>query len=138
MLIYRGEDTRQQLHRLWDYPGDPHDGVIIEFVDPMTGSPVMSTLSYRAQLLRPGERLQAHRHTSSAIYCVMEGTGTTFVNDVALHWEPNDAFCIPGWAWHYHENNTSEDAVLYSVTDAPTLEKLGLYREEAGGMDGFA
>ena len=130
MLIYRGSDTRAQLNRLSDYPGDPCDGIIIEFVDPLTGGSVMSTLSYRAQLLRPGERTQTHRHTSSTMYCVMEGSGVTYVNGTALHWERNDAFCVPGWAWHAHENQMPEDAVLYSVTDAPTLKKLGLYREE--------
>lgn len=135
MLIYRGADIRAQLESVWDYPGDPCDGIIIELVDPATGGPVMSTLSYRAQLLRPGERTQPHRHTSSTIYCAIEGAGVTDVNGVALNWERNDAFCVPGWAWHYHENETSEDAVVYSVTDAPTLKKLGLYREETGGHD---
>lgn len=132
MLIYRGADIRARLARLRDYPADPHDGVIIELVGPVTGGPVMSTLSYRAQLLRPGERTRTHRHTASTIYCVIEGGGVTRVNDTNLHWERNDAFCVPGWAWHSFENTTPDDSVLYSVTDAPTLVKLGLYREEAG------
>jgi gentisate 1,2-dioxygenase len=40
-------------------------------------------------------------------------------------------FVVPGWAWHEHENlSASEDAILYQVSDQPTLEKLGLYRDE--------
>lgn len=135
MLIYKGDDTLTLLKSAREYPGDPHDGIIIEFVNPATGGPVLSTLSYRAQLLRPGECTHPHRHTASTIYCVIDGNGTTHVNGTELHWERNDAFCVPGWAWHSFENKTSEDAILYSVTDAPTLEKLGLYREEDGPHD---
>ena len=136
MLIYRGAETRAQLDRLRDYDGSPFDGVIIEMVDPATGGPVMPTMSYRAQLLRPSETTQEHRHTASAIYCVIEGSGTTVVNGTRLEWERNDAFAIPGWAWHHHENTTSDDAVLYSVTDAPVLDKLCLYREQTRTDDG--
>lgn len=33
--------------------------------------------------------------------------------------------------WHAHMNRSSEvDAVLFSATDAPMLEVLGMYREE--------
>lgn len=135
MLIYRGARTREQLDNLRDYDGSPYDGVILEHVDPVTGGPVMPTMSYRAQLLRPGEQTLAHRHTASAIYCVIEGSGTTVVNGQPLDWERNDAFAVPGWAWHHHANQSSDDAVLYSVTDMPVLERLGLYREQGRTED---
>jgi len=97
----------------------------------------MPTLSYTAQLLRPGEHTRAHRHTANAIYCVMEGGGYTRVGDKKLDWSRNDAFCAPAWSWHEHVNGSAtEDAVIYSVTDTPTLKKLGLYREECRMADG--
>ena len=138
MFVYRGAETRARLDVLSGYPGDPHDGVIMEFVDPVTGGPVMQTLSYRAQLLRAGESTQTHRHASSTMYCVMEGSGTTRVDGKRLNWEKNDTFCVPGWSWHSHENETGADSVLYSVTDEPTLKKLGLYREESGKVSATA
>ncbi len=53
------------------------------------------------------------------------------VDGTALEWSRNDAFCVPAWSWHSHANGSAgDDAVLYSVTDTPTLEKLALYREE--------
>ncbi len=131
MLVYRGERMREQLDRLRDYDGSPYDGIILEFCDPVTGQSVMPTLSYTAQLLRPGETTLAHRHTANAIYCVIEGSGRTVVDDTTLEWNRNDAFCVPAWSWHSHVNgSTEDDAVLYSVTDTPTLKKLALYREE--------
>ena len=115
MFVYRGVLMREQLDRLRDYDGSPHDGIILEFCDPATGQSVMPTLSYTAQLLRPSETTLAHRHTANAIYCVIDGT--------PLEWSRNDAFCVPAWGWHSHVNGSAEDdAVLYSVTDTPTLE----------------
>ncbi len=131
MLVYRGERMREQLDRLRDYDGSPYDGIIMEFCDPVTGQSVMPTLSYTAQLLRLGETTLAHRHTANAIYCVIEGSGRTVVDGTLLEWSRNDAFCVPAWSWHSHVNGSAEDdAVLYSVTDTPTLKKLALYREE--------
>ena len=137
MFVYRGERMLEQLDRLRDYDGSPYDGIILEFCDPATGQSVMPTLSYTAQLLRPGETTLAHRHTANAIYCVIEGSGQTVVNGTTLEWNRNDAFCVPAWSWHSHFNGSEgDDAVLYSVTDTPTLKKLALYREEGKTEDG--
>jgi gentisate 1,2-dioxygenase len=48
-----------------------------------------------------------------------------------LNWDPGDIFVVPSWQWHSHENTTDEDAILFSITDRPAAEALGLYREEA-------
>jgi gentisate 1,2-dioxygenase len=46
-------------------------------------------------------------------------------------------FVVPTWAWHEHINTKSnQPAVLFAVTDAPTIEKLSLYREEGKTPDG--
>jgi gentisate 1,2-dioxygenase len=83
------------------------------------------------QLLRPGERTLAHRHTAGTVYCVLEGEGVTQVEDTRLPWTRNDLFVVPGWMWHEHVNlSEKEDTVLFSVSDSATLRKLGLYREQ--------
>jgi gentisate 1,2-dioxygenase len=39
---------------------------------------------------------------------------------------------VPSWNWHSFENkSTKEPAIIFSVTDRPVLESLGLFREEA-------
>ena len=38
--------------------------------------------------------------------------------------------------WHRHINASSADAVLYSVSDAPVHEKLGVYIEQEKSADG--
>jgi gentisate 1,2-dioxygenase len=136
MFVYRWEATRRALERARGYAGSPCDGVIFEYVDPTTGGPVMPTMSFRCQMLRPREHTTAHRKTASTVYCVLEGEGWTEVEGTRFEWSCNDVFTVPGWLWHEHANAGTGDAFLYTVTDEPTMKKLGLFREEARDRDG--
>ena len=136
MFVYRWQATKHALEQLRDYPGSPYDGIILEYVDPATGGPVMPTMSFRSQLLRPRAQTQAHRKTASTIYCVLDGEGYTEVDGKRLDWARNDVFTVPGWTWHAHGNAGKEDAFLYSVTDEPAMRKLGLFHEEGKLADG--
>ena len=91
----------------------------------------MPTIACFVQLLRPGERTKAHRHTTSSVYHVVEGKGHTVVDDIKLNWENKDTFCVPGWSFHEHVNESpTEPAFLFSYTDTPVLKALGFFREE--------
>ena len=136
MFVYRYDDTRSTLEGLRDYDASPYDGVIMEYVNPVNGEPAMPTMSFHMQLLRKGERSKSHRHTSSTVYCVVEGAGETEVGNTTLAWRRNDVFVVPGWEWHAHTAAANEDTVLFSVSDEATLRKLGLYREQARSEDG--
>ncbi len=136
MFVYRYAETRNTLEGLRDYDASPYDGVIMEYVNPVNGAPAMPTMSFHMQLLRKGEASAAHRHTSSTVYCVVEGAGQTTVGDQILSWRRNDVFVVPGWTWHAHLADAAEDAVLFSVSDEATMRKLGLYREQGRHGDG--
>jgi len=130
-LIYRWKETQKLLNRLRSYQGSVYDGIIVEYVHSETGGPVLPTMSFHMQLLRPGERLLSHRHTSSTVYCVVEGEGYTEVDGKRLEWDKYDFFAIPSWFWHEHVNlRADQEAILFSVSDLPTIRKLGLYREQ--------
>lgn len=130
-MRYRWKDIEAQLEALAGGPGSPYDGLSLEYVNPTTGGPTLSTLSCWIQMLRPGERTKRHRHTSSAMYFVVRGEGATMVGEKALEWERHDSFVIPNWAWHEHLNRSkSEEAILFSVNDIPVMNAFGLYREE--------
>jgi len=130
-LRYPWKETEPKLKALADGPGSPYDGVSLEYVNPIGGGPTLATLGCWIQMLRPGERTQRHRHTSSAMYFVVRGEGTTMVGEKALEWKQHDSFVIPNWAWHEHINRSkSEEAILFSVNDIPVLNAFGLYREE--------
>lgn len=130
-LRYRWKDVEPQLRALADQPGSPYDGLALEYVNPITGGPTLPTLSCWIQLLRPAEHTKKHRHTSSAVYFVAAGEGTTIVDGKALEWTKNDCFALPNWAWHEHVNRSeTEDALLFSVNDSPIVSAFGHYREE--------
>jgi gentisate 1,2-dioxygenase len=108
--------------------GDPYEGVTLAFVNPVNGDPVFPTLSYGAQLLRSGEETRLKRETASSMYVVIEGSGETEIAGCRFAWERNDIFVVPNFLWRRHINTGSADAVLYSVSDAPLMEKIGQYR----------
>jgi gentisate 1,2-dioxygenase len=83
------------------------------------------------QSLPAGFATQPRRRTSSAVYFVMSGEGSTHVDGQELNWSRNDCFAVPNWARHHHVNGSgSQEAVLFSVHDAPVMRALGLFREE--------
>jgi gentisate 1,2-dioxygenase len=125
-----GTDIRARLDLLKRYDGNPYHGVNVEFVDPITGQPPYPTLTYRAQLLRPGESTLPFRHTASDTYCVMDGTGYTEIDGKRFDWGRNDFFVVPSYSWRKHVNTGKGDAVLYLVGDEPTYRKLGHYHAQ--------
>ncbi len=127
---YPWEETHAALQALKENMGDPFDGVLLEYTNPQTGGPTLPTFSCRVQLLRPGEKTRSHRHTSTTVYYAFRGHGTTGVSAEKFHWQQSDIFVVPSWQWHFHENPATEDGILFSITDQPASEALGLYREE--------
>jgi gentisate 1,2-dioxygenase len=136
MIHYRGAEVRSALAGLAKEEGDPYEGIILAFVNPVNGDPVFPTLSYAAQLLRGGEETRLKRETASTMYVVIEGQGATEIAGHRFDWERNDIFVVPNFLWRRHINTGSEDAVLYAVSDAPLMEKVGQYRAQGRGKDG--
>jgi gentisate 1,2-dioxygenase len=63
---------------------------------------------------------------------VVKGHGATAINGTVLEWHERDCFFVPPLQWHAHENRSvRERAILFTVSDRPALEALGLYREES-------
>jgi gentisate 1,2-dioxygenase len=132
LLLYSWEKTWSSLAALGDAAGDEHDGIALEYTHPQTGRALLPTMACWIQMLRPGERLTAHRHTGSAVYFVVQGEGETIIDGCRFDWGRGDIITLPSWALHEHANRSRQDvAVLFSIQDRPVLEALGLYREEA-------
>ena len=130
LFHYRGADVREALAGLRPEDGDPYEAVTLRFVNPVTGASVFPTLDYRAQLLRPGEATRFKRETASTLYVVMEGRGNSEIAGRVYDWQTNDIFVVPGFAWRRHSNTGETDAILYAVSDAPLIEKIGQYRAQ--------
>src|SRR5438105_1587282 len=136
MFIYMGVVICAKMQRLRREKGDPFEGIKMQFVNPVTGGPVFPTLDYAAQLLRPGEELELKRETCSTFIVVMDGKGFTEIGGQRFDWEKNDIMAVPNFLWRRHVNTGSEDAILYTVSDAALLRAMGQYRSQGKHQDG--
>lgn len=137
MYVYRWERTRELLDRFRGHDGSPYDGILVEYIDPTTGRPPYPTMTFFGQLLRPGEETRPQRQNASLVCFPFQGRGRTAVGEAVLEWEPFDAIAVPGGEWFSHANaSEEEDAILFVVSDEPTLAGLGFLRrhgrEESG------
>ncbi len=130
-LRYAWRDVEPVLRSYRTTPASPYDDVLLEYVNPVTGGPTLPTIGCSIQLLRAGFEGATHRHAAAAIYHVVEGSGVTICGDVELRWTAHDSFVVPSWLPHRHLNASSTDgAILFSATDRPLLEAIGLSRED--------
>jgi len=129
MYVYRWEPMRAFLEENMDVEGDPYDGVKIEYIDPTNGLPVFPTITFFAQMLRPGERTLASKQTANLLVAPFEGGPGYSIVDGARHdWAKFDTLAAPGGSWVEHVNDTKAPIVLFVASDEPTLKKLGLYK----------
>jgi gentisate 1,2-dioxygenase len=137
-LVWRSDAILAALkHR--EKLGDvsPYDDVVEVFRNPATGGPVTPTFGCMIQMLRPGVRTKAHRHTSSAVYHVVRGRGYSIIDGRRFDWGEGDYLALPHRAWHEHANaSPTEPAILFSMTDEPALDGLGLLRGESWEENG--
>jgi gentisate 1,2-dioxygenase len=126
LLRYRWSETERTLEALHRARGGPM--VSLEFVNPLTGAPAVSTFACEMHRLYPGARTANKRKTGSSVYVVFQGNGFSVVNGVRFEWGPGDIFVTPSWASVDHE--AFEKADLFAISDRPVLQALYLYREE--------
>ena len=127
----------ETLHSLRKEKGDPHEGIKVDFVNPVTGEPVFKTLNYSAQLLRPGEETELKRETAGTYYRGdrrhRRDRGRRQDASSGSH---NDLFVVPNFLWRRHINTGKTDAVIYSVSDAALMRNIGQYYAQGRSKDG--
>jgi len=129
LMTYKWADTERALTSLGEVDADPFDDVALEYTNPHTGGPVMKSFSCAVQMLRPGVRTSAHRHTGSWVYLAFEGHGATVIDGLRFEWGPGDMFVLPSWATHEHLNASEDErAILFAVHDTPLMRHLDKYR----------
>ena len=107
---------------------DPVDGVKMQYTNPATGGFAMPTIGTFIQWLPRGFRGESARVTDGTIVHVVEGSGRSVIADQSFQWNAKDIFVVPSWAPCRHESDT--DAVLFSFSDRPVQQALGLWRRD--------
>jgi gentisate 1,2-dioxygenase len=100
----------------------------MRFVNPASGGYPMPTIGAFMQLLPAGFRGKPYRQTDATIFVAAEGNGQTQIGDVSYTWGPRDILVAPSWAPIAHQ--AQSDAVLFSISDRPAQQALGLWREQ--------
>lgn len=134
LFHYRWADTEKTLRASMRARGarSTYDGFLLEYRNPITNGPTMTTIQCAVQLLPPGDKTDSHRHTSTTLYHVFRGNGVSEIGGQRFEWQKGDSFIVPVWHPHRHSNaSSSAEAILFSMNDAPALKALGLYREES-------
>ncbi|HZU90331.1 MAG TPA: gentisate 1,2-dioxygenase [Stellaceae bacterium] len=109
---------------------DPCHGYKMRYINPATGDWAMPTIGTAIQLLPQGFATRPYRATDGTVYVVVEGAGESRVGGEVFRWQPHDIFVVPSWVPVSHQAET--EAILFSYSDRPVQEKLGLWREQRG------
>jgi gentisate 1,2-dioxygenase len=109
---------------------DPCHGWKLRFSHPLTGGWAMPTIGTMVQLLPKGFRSQPYRSTDGTVWSVIEGEGRVTIGGATYEFEPRDTFVAPSWAPVGFE--AGDEVVLFSFSDRPAQEALGLFREKRG------
>jgi len=116
-------------------PIDAWDGVKLRYVNPQTGGAPMPTMATFLQLLPKGFGSNASRQTDGAVYSVVEGRGRARIGSgaarLSFEFAPRDLFVVP--SWQALELEAIDECVLFSLSDRPVHEALGIWREDQSG-----
>jgi len=87
----------------------------------------MPTMGAHLALLPAGFAGEAYRATDGTIFVCVEGEGSTRIGETEFAWGPGDVFVAPPWQRYAHV--AKADSVLFSISDRPAQEALGIWRE---------
>ena len=129
---YPYDRTREALEAMKQQAEwDPCHGLKMRYVNPETGGHATATMGTFMQLLPKGFATQSYRSTDATIYVPMEGKGRTHIGDgFTVDWGKRDVFVVP--SWHKVRHEAEDESVLFSFSDRPIQEALGLFREDRG------
>jgi gentisate 1,2-dioxygenase len=132
VLIYPYRESIETLHwmRRSGAMDDCH-AYKLRYVNPATGGYPLATVAAFVQLLPEGITTTSYRSTDATVICVIDGFGESRVGETTFQWKPHDVMVVPSWVPHTHRS-LSPEATLFSFSDRPVQEAIGLWREERG------
>jgi len=124
----RTREALEQMRRLEEW--DPCHGLKLKYVNPETGDYAMPSIGTFIQLLPKGFASAQYRSSDATVFHVIEGEGRVTIAEESFAWTAKDTFVVP--SWHPYRFEAAGDAVLFSFSDRPVQQKLGIWREDRG------
>jgi gentisate 1,2-dioxygenase len=128
LCVYPYQHTRDALQAIARSKPDPHHGHKLRYVNPATGTSPMPTIGAFAQWLPAGFETQPSRCTDGTVHVCLEGGGEAMIEDHVWPLQENDIFVVP--SWHRLRLRADRDMLLFSFSDRPVQQALGLWREQ--------
>ena len=88
----------------------------------------MPTIGTFAQRLPKGFKARPSRSSDSSVHVCLEGGGSATIGEQMFEFGRRDIFVVP--SWQPFSLAAREDSVLFSFSDRPVQQVLGLWREQ--------
>jgi gentisate 1,2-dioxygenase len=124
LMVYRWAETDAALDALLEL-GNGREAEL-RYRDPSRDHDVMPTLRCEMRRIAAGVATAADRQTGSRVCAVLNGTGSVWLGAEEFTLAAGDVFVVPSWCHHRLEARTTLD--VFTTSDAPVLEALGLFR----------
>lgn len=128
VFVYPFSRTLESLRVLSRGVPDAHLGHKLRFVNPATGVSPMPTIGACIQALPGGFETRGLRSTDGTVHVCLEGSGEAEVDGQSFRFAENDVFVVPSWSTL--RLRADQSCVLFSFSDRPVQQVLGLWREE--------
>lgn len=109
---------------------DMYDGYKLAYSHPLTGGSPIPTIQPYLQSLPAGFRGVAQRSTAGTVLSVVSGHARVTVDREVFDLQAKDHLVVPSWHWHHFESDSG--CVIFSFSDSPVQQALGLLRIETG------
>ncbi|WP_030435861.1 cupin domain-containing protein [Actinoplanes subtropicus] len=147
LLRYAWDDTDRALADQLALAEEGFPGVVepghaaVRYSNPATAGDVLPTIRAEMHRIRPGSETAPRRQTGSAVYQVFDGSGRVTVGDRSWSVGRGDLFVVPSWvAFSAVSQASASDSDsgaldLFTFSDAPVFEALGLDRTQTEGIE---
>ena len=133
IFSYPYERSAEALFKLEQHEDiDVWDGTKLRYINPATGGSPMPTMATFMQRLPAGFAGKPYRQTDGTVFSVVDGYGNIKIEhngaSVVYQFGPRDHFVVPSW----QTSSLSSEAgcVLFSFSDRPVHQALGIHKEE--------
>jgi len=128
VFVYPHARTRESLIAIGRGPADAYHGFKLRHVNPATGRPPMPTIGTFAQRLPAFFETRPYRSSDSTVHVCLEGGGRATIGEQVFEFGERDLFVVPSWT--ACSLAAREDTLIFSFSDRPVQQALGLWREE--------
>ncbi|WP_137919818.1 gentisate 1,2-dioxygenase [Hydrogenophaga sp. 2FB] len=127
LFVYPWERTLASLKAISAGPPDAHFGHKQRHINPATGRSPMPTMAAFSQLIPAGFETRPYRCTDGTVYVCLAGSVEACIEGVTYQMHENDVVVVP--SWHSVQFRAGAETVLFSYSDRPVQQALGLWRE---------